>query len=174
MRKLIVIRGPTGVGKTTIANALIAKLGQGYLLKLDESSTDIFQAYLTCSMKYENVVAELFFGNSHTTDPLGWLDHFPSERYERLSVLLTASLEDCLSGVIRRKVPSHWTLSLDRIRVDYGEFYEKYKPIFRCMINFPEIEVSNSRTSNPKDVVEEILVHLSKTYSQGRQTGPNV
>lgn len=99
MRKLIVIRGPTGVGKTTIANALIAKLGQGYLLKLDESSTDIFQAYLTCSMKYENVVAELFFGNSHTTDPLGWLDHFPSERYERLSVLLTASLEDCLSGV---------------------------------------------------------------------------
>ena len=71
-------------------------------------------------------------------------------------------------------MPSHWTLSLDRIRVDYGEFYEKYKPIFRCMINFPEIEVSNSRTSNPKDVVEEILVHLSKTYSQGRQTGPNV
>ena len=42
------------------------------------------------------------------------------------------------------------------------------------MINFPEIEVSNSRTSNPKDVVEEIFVHLSKTYSQGRQTGPNV
>ena len=42
------------------------------------------------------------------------------------------------------------------------------------MINFLEIEVSNSRTSNPKDVVEEILIHLSKTYSQGRQTGPNV
>ncbi|MGA8844301.1 MAG: hypothetical protein WB511_12020 [Nitrososphaeraceae archaeon] len=165
MRKLIVIRGPTGVGKTTIANALIAKLGQGYLLKLDEISADIFQAYLTCSMKCENVVAELFFGNSHTTDPTGWLDHFPSERYERLSVLLTASLEDCLSGVIRRKVPSHWTLSLDRIRVDYGEFYEKYKPVFRCM---------TSRTSNPKEVVEEILVQLSKTYSQGRQTGPNV
>ena len=47
MRKFIVIRGPTGVGKTTIANALIAKLGQGYLLKLDESNTDIFQAYLS-------------------------------------------------------------------------------------------------------------------------------
>ena len=37
-----------------------------------------------------------------------------------------------------------------------------------------EFEISNSRTGNPKDVVEEILVQLSKTYSQGRQTGPNV
>ena len=55
------IRGPTGVGKTTIANALIAKLGQGYLLKLDESSTDIFQAYLTCSMKCENVGSRVIF-----------------------------------------------------------------------------------------------------------------
>ena len=103
MRKLIIIRGPPGIGKTTIANALIAKLDKGYLLRLDETRTDLFQSYLTCALKYENVVGEMFFGNSHTTNPSEWLSHFSNEKYEKLSVLLTGSLEDCLTGIIRRK-----------------------------------------------------------------------
>ena len=78
MGKFIIIRGPTGVGKTTIANALIAKLGQGYLLTLDEIRSDLFQAYLTCAMKYENIMGEMFFGNSHTTNPSEWLSYFPA------------------------------------------------------------------------------------------------
>jgi adenylylsulfate kinase-like enzyme len=69
LQKLVIIRGPSGSGKTTIANSLIAKLGHGYLLDLDEVREDVFQAYLKCSMKYENVVGEMFLGNSHTTDP---------------------------------------------------------------------------------------------------------
>ena len=66
MGKFIIIRGPTGVGKTTFANALIAKLGQGYLLTLDEIRSDLFQAYLTCAMEYENIVGEMFFGFART------------------------------------------------------------------------------------------------------------
>ena len=54
MGKFIIIRGPTGVGKTTVANAIIAKWGEGYLLSLDEIKSALFQAYLTCAMKYEN------------------------------------------------------------------------------------------------------------------------
>jgi|SRR6476659_4614862 len=162
MSKLIVLRGPTGVGKTTIGNALIAKLGGGYLLKLDEIRPDLFQSYLSCSSKYDNIVGELFFGNSHTTNPSEWLHHFPADKYERLSVLLTASLEDCLSGIIKRKHPSHWTLSLDQIRTNYYDFYTKYKSIFRCMIDFPEIEINNSRSSSPTDVVEMILNRINQ------------
>ena len=169
MRKLIIIRGPPGIGKTTIANALIAKLDKGYLLRLDETRTDLFQAYLTCAMKYENVIGEMFFGNSHTTNPSEWLSHFPDGKYEKLSVLLTASLEDCLSWVIRRKQPSHWTLLLDQIRNDYYDFYMKYKPIFRCMIDFLEIEVNNSRTTNPQTVLEEILGRFDKSDSMGNR-----
>ena len=168
MGKLIIIRGPPGIGKTTIANALISKLDKGYLLRLDETRTDLFQAYLICAMKYENVIGEMFFGNSHTTNPSEWLSHFPDGKYEKLSVLLTASLEDCLSGIVRRKQPSHWTLSLDRIRIDYYDFYTNYKPIFRCMIDFQEIEVSNSRTTNPQSVVEEILGQFDKSDNIGR------
>jgi deoxyadenosine/deoxycytidine kinase len=163
MRKLIIIRGPPGVGKTTIANVLIAKLEKGYLLRLDEIRNDLFQSYLDCSVKYENVVGEMFFGNSHTTNPSGWLSHFPSEKYQRLSVLLTASLEDCLSGIIRRKQPSHWTSSLDQIRTDYFDFYMKYKQIFRCMIDFPEIEVTNARTKNPEVTTNEILGRITNS-----------
>jgi len=163
MGKFIIIRGPTGVGKTTIANAIIAKWGEGYLLSLDEIKSDLFQAYLTCAMKYENIVGEMFFGNSHTTNPSEWLNLFPDGKYEKLSVLLTASLEDCLSGIIKRKHPSHWTLSLDQVRINYYDFYTKYKPIFRCMIDFPEIEVNNSRTTNPNKVIEEILLRFDQT-----------
>jgi deoxyadenosine/deoxycytidine kinase len=170
MGKFIIIRGPTGVGKTTVANALIAKLGQGYLLTLDEIRSDLFQAYLTCAMKYENIVGEMFFGNSHTTNPSEWLSYFPDEKYEKLSVLLTASLEDCLSGIIKRKHPSHWTLSLDQVRTNYYDFYTKYKPIFRCMIDFPEIEVNNSRTTNPNKVIEEILLQFDQ--SKGNNIEP--
>jgi len=115
MGKLIIIRGPPGIGKTTIANTLIAKLDKAFLLRLDETRIDLFQAYLTCAMKYENVIGEMFFGNSHTTNPSDWLSFFPDEKYEKVSVLLTASLEDCLSGIIKRKHPSHWTLSLDQL-----------------------------------------------------------
>ena len=126
---------------------MIAKLDKGYLLGLDETMTELFQA-LTCALKYENVVGEMFFGTSHTTNPSEWLCHFSNEKYEKLSVLLTGSLEDCLAGFIRRKKPSHWTLPLDKIRIDYYDFYTKYKPIFRCMVDFPEIEVNNARTTN--------------------------
>lgn len=170
MSKFIIIRGPTGVGKTTVANALIAKLGEGYLLSLDEIKSDLFQANLTCAMKYENIVGEMFFGNSHTTNPSEWLSFFPDEKYEKLSVLLTASLEDCLSGIIKRKHPSHWTLSLDQVRADYYDFYTKYKPIFRCMIDFPEIEINNSRTTNPNKVIEEILLQFDQ--SKGNNIEP--
>lgn len=83
MGKFIIIRGPTGVGKTTVANAIIAKWGEGYLLSLDEIKSDLFQAYLTCAMKYENIVGEMF-GNSHTTNPSEWLSFFPDEKYEKL------------------------------------------------------------------------------------------
>ena len=76
MGKFIIIRGPTGVGKTTVANAIIAKWGEGYLLGLDEIKSDLFQTYLTCAMKYENIVGEMFFGNSHTTNPSEWLSFF--------------------------------------------------------------------------------------------------
>lgn len=75
MGKLIIIRGPPGIGKTTIANTLIAKLDNAFLLRLDEIRIDLFQAYLTCAMKYENVIGEMFFGNSHTTNPSEWLSH---------------------------------------------------------------------------------------------------
>jgi hypothetical protein len=170
MGKFIIIRGPTGVGKTTVANALIAKLGEGYLLSLDEIKSDLFQAYLTCAMKYENIVGEMFFGNSHTTNPSEWLSFFPDEKYEKLSVLLTASLEDCLSGIIKRKHPSHWILSLDQVRINYYDFYTKYKPIFRCMIDFPEIEVNNSRTTNPNKVIEEILLQFDQSKENKHRT----
>ena len=71
-------------------------------------------------------------------------------------------MEDCLSGVITRKQPSHWTLTLDGVSNNYLDFYTKYKTIFQCMINFPEIEVSNSRTTSPNTVVEKILSHFDK------------
>ena len=77
------------------------QLDKGYLLRLDKTRTELFQA-LTCALKYENVVGEMFFGNSHTTNPSEWLCHFSNEKYEKLSVLLTGSLED-FHSIIRRK-----------------------------------------------------------------------
>lgn len=164
MKKLAIIRGPAGIGKTTIANSLVAKLGSNtsYLLHLDETRADIFQAYIVNSQKYDNVIAEMFYGGFHTTNPEEWLRYFPDDKYKKISIVLTAPLEDCLSGVIRRKHPSHFGISLDTVRTDYYDFYNTIKPLFRELINFPEIEVDNSRTKSPVMTVNLIFDKLQE------------
>jgi len=165
LRKLIIIRGPTGIGKTTIANALINKLGHTYLLKLDETRPDLFRSYLECSIKYENVVGEMFFGDSHTTNPSEWLNYFPDNVYEKLSFVLAGNLADCLYGVVTRKYPAHELLSLDQVRINFDDFYVKYKTIFRCMINFSEIELNYSRSVNINQIVDQILDYFKTQKS---------
>jgi hypothetical protein len=164
LKNLIIIRGPVGIGKTTIANSLVAKLGPNtsYLIDLNEMRTDIFHAYMTSSQKYDNIIAEMFYGGFHTTNPTEWLRYFPDDTYNKLSVVLTAPLEDCLSGVIRRKHPSHFGISLDSVRTDYYDFYNTLKPLFRELINFQEIEVDNSRTRSPVIAVNLIFDKLQE------------
>jgi shikimate kinase len=70
MACFIILRGPMGAGKSEVAKYLAKALEDSFLLDLDLNANCPIQG-LNEALGHKNVVAELFHGNSHTTDPNG-------------------------------------------------------------------------------------------------------
>ena len=89
---LIILRGQQCSGKTEVSQRLRETLGekqkkQTYLLKLNEINTQRFKKALNESLdkKYKYVIGELNYGDSHSTDPRTWLQHFKQRHYQIVS-----------------------------------------------------------------------------------------
>ena len=105
MGYLVILRGPAGSGKTTIQRHLIEKLnafGSTHYLLLDEINEIRFCECLKKCLKYENVIAEMYYGNSHTEKPDEWMHHFKKRDDKILSVILECKFESCLKRVSNR------------------------------------------------------------------------
>jgi hypothetical protein len=89
---LIILRGPQCSGKTEVSQRLSDTLGEKrtYLLKLNEINTERFKKALNeaSDKGYKYVIGELNYGDSHSTDPRTWLQHFKDRHYQIVSFVL--------------------------------------------------------------------------------------
>jgi uridine kinase len=78
LRYLVLLRGPQCSGKTEISEKLKERIDeikhkkQTFLLKLDEINAERLEYSLSepLNKKYNYVVGELNYGDSHTTNPM--------------------------------------------------------------------------------------------------------
>ena len=107
MRYLIILRGPPGVGKTTVSRHIINRLGPNkavilYLDKIEEFDLNVQKA-----LSKEYVVGELFFGDSHTTRPEQWLSKFNG--YSKISFILQIPFDVCYHRAKTRPEYTNYT-----------------------------------------------------------------
>jgi broad-specificity NMP kinase len=159
---LIILRGPTGVGKTKISNILRIRLGieKTFLLNLDQVNPLEFNQSLQEAVKHDNVIGEMYYGNSHTTTPQEWLSHF--NNYRKISIVLSASKETCYK---RLNLPDReWKIS------DFScchKLWKKFEDIQKSNIfasNAGIKEVTIDAEEMPNQIVDEIMNLLKNNY----------
>ena len=73
MRRLVILRGPQCSGKTEISEELKERLDERFKYSLNEA----------LNKKYNYIVGELNYGDSHTTDPMRtWLQRFKDKDFQ--------------------------------------------------------------------------------------------
>src|SRR3982074_3205997 len=104
IKGLIILRGPAGAGKTTVNEVLVEKIDKNDVCVLDLDITDSdeqrFNENLKDCLRYNNVIGMMFYGNSHTTDPMKWIVKFKDAGYNILSVILFCSKDKCFDRCI--------------------------------------------------------------------------
>jgi shikimate kinase len=138
MACLIILRGPTGSGKSAVGKYLRRKLVESVELDLDLNANGEV-VLLNEVLGKENVVAELNDGGSHTTDPT-WISKFKEKGYNILSVILNNTFETCAFRVL---VIRKDNVSNDKVKSDYDKFHEILKPIFKVNAGILEISVDS-------------------------------
>lgn len=125
-RWLIILRGPPGVGKSTIADQLRTAVGEGATtLDLDVLGP-AFSGFGT-ALQSNFVIAHVFSGQDRTRMPNTWIDQFRNTGFRIASVRLDIALDEGwsrLSSDSKRR-PEEWPRS-DYERL-HGRFYSEPK-----------------------------------------------
>ena len=124
-KKLIILRGVPGAGKSMVARALQRKLGgDGWIIDLDkyapDNETEKFEAALKEAAGHEVVIGELQSGRWHTTDAGRWVSMFKD--YELHSFVLDVSEA---KGYANSSDPRHGTYNPPS-RAAYEQTYTKF------------------------------------------------
>jgi len=173
---LIVLRGPVGSGKTAIQKYLIDRLNaqksdSAHYLWLDETLEGNFDQCLLSSLKYENVIAEMYYGNSHTDMPDGWLTFFRKKGYNMLSVQLLCSMKTCKERVQKRIQSAPQNLGLGHcvdpgnrpvpnVESNYKFFYDNLATRFPINSGIEEILI-DTESKSVGEIGDEIIVKIS-------------
>jgi thymidylate kinase len=157
MKYLIILRGPPGVGKTTVSRHIINRLGpkKAVILYLDEVRTEKFELNVQQALSKEYVVGELFFGNSHTIRPEQWLSKFND--YYKISFILQIPFDTCYQRARTRQEYANYTE--ERYRVLYYGFkflcqfnvFNQYAGVKEFCIN------AQSDSSSVADIIVEMI-----------------
>ena len=168
MNRLIILRGPAGSGKTCVSASLIDLLGKdnGCILDLDitHPNEDKFNQNIKECLRYKTVIGMMFYGNSHTTNPLSWLSEFRNHDYRILSVILHATKEECF--IRCKNDPGRHPINKQREIVFkyHDDFYlrERESP-FQKAAKLQEIKIETENTS-PIQIANDILKRFSTVF----------
>jgi shikimate kinase len=155
MSYLIILRGPMGSGKTVVAQYLRGELEDSDTLDLDVNANDPIEN-LDKVLRKKNVVAELYYGNSHTTDPK-WIKEFQARGFTILSVVLKARLETHIERLAKRPNKR----GRNDVEHHYKKFHNELKPKFRALAGIDEISIDTDE-KEIKQIGDEILGYLNK------------
>lgn len=159
---LIIIRGPTGIGKSAVSKALMKRLGINRTepMNLDQIQIHLFEPDIKSWLEEKNAVAEMYFGDSHTTNPEEWLNRFRQKGFKVLSVVLEANLETCFERVKTRS--QHTFRTLDEYKLHYDGFqYIQKNNLFNSKAKVKEVLI-NTEKRTVESIVEQILDELKK------------
>lgn len=152
---LVIIRGPTGVGKTKACEALGKLLHLSYdcMINLDNPARNL-ESKLRC----QHVIAEVFSGGENTEEPLRWVRVFTRGGYRGLSVVLNANLNVVLKR--NREDAERPKRSEDCLIRLYQRFYSERK--FRDFAKAARIDeiCINANKLPPHCVAKEIHEEL--------------
>src|SRR5438132_4233013 len=163
----VILRGPAAAGKSTISKALIRRLGSdaAYLhLDIIESeynpaSTTQFRTSLTNALRHKYVVGEMFYGDSHTTNPK-WLEEFRKRAYCIVSIVL---------GVTFATSYERWNKDPSRnhnedIKPDFDRFAQRQKSdIFAKASGLKEVLI-DTENKTIEIICDEIVAKINEIY----------
>ena len=152
MGYLIILRGPPGVGKTTVSRHIIKRLGPNkavilYLDKIEEFDLNVQKA-----SGHEYVIGELFFGDSHTTRPEQWLNIFTG--YSKISFILDAPFDICYERAKTR--PEYANYTEERYKVLYYGF--KFLWLFNVFNQYAGVKEIPINAQNDFSSVADVIV----------------
>jgi thymidylate kinase len=154
---LIILRGTMGVGKSSVRDYLMTKLGRDktVFLNLDEVVASRFDPNITQALSSENVVGEMFYGNSHTDNPESWIRAFKDRKFNILSAVLSASYSVGLKRFMDSEVHKVFNKSETFYRDRYSIFQSK-QDIFAKKAGVREVVIDTDKLS-VEQIGEEIL-----------------
>lgn len=109
----------------------------------------------------------MFYGNSHTTDPLKWITKFREKEYKILSVILYASKETCFKRCREDNNTGRHPVNKEKdlIYKYYDEFYEREKANpFAEAAGILETTV-NTENRFPEIIAHEILEKFNEFFA---------
>ena len=159
MAWLIILRGVTGIGKSTTADRLVERLGKNgtSCLNMDEIRQIEIEKNIERALKFEYVIAHIYSGQQNTEDPGNWISRFKDGGYRTLSIRLDISLEAGRKRCLQR----------DPGRTDYDRLYHRF---YHCpkFTEFPKkaeieevpINVENKDTETICNDILKAINHL--------------
>jgi shikimate kinase len=157
-RWLVILRGPTGVGKSKVAESLRKTLHMpAYcVINLDNPFPP---PNLTQTLQCQYVIAEVYSGGDNTANPESWVGYYTTRGYRVLSIVLDADLDI----VIQRNISDteRPPRPIELITRLHRSFYEEQK--FQDFANAAKIEEFRINT-NRRDsdwIASEIRSELS-------------
>ncbi len=155
MRYLIILRGPPGVGKTTVSRHIINRLGPKKAVILYLDKIEGFDLNVQQALSKEYVVGELFFGNSHTIRPEEWLSKF--DNYSKISFILQIPFDTCYQRAKTRQEYANYTEEQYRV-LYYGFIFLCQFNVFNQYAGVKEFCIdAQSDSSSVADIIVEMI-----------------